>query len=172
MRRVIELVSALAATTTGLIGVVTEVRVIAYPYDSPQIGGPAAFGTQSWSVMSTQINHFMVLLALLLIGLSVGAYLHAIYRSVWGLAILWVSTGSLVVSVGYVTLTPPAFGYTGGSISAVALDVVPTALSVVTVVLAAVAAMAAITPLRAVTPGRSTMWSQRLDRVLHSHPPV
>ncbi len=34
MQRIFELVSGLAATTIGLIGVVTQVRAIAYPYNN------------------------------------------------------------------------------------------------------------------------------------------
>ncbi len=88
----------------------------------------------------------MFLLAILLVGVSIGAYLHAVHQSTWGLAILWISTASLIVAVGFATLTPPSFGYTGASLSAAALDVVSPALAVLSVVLTAVAAMAAIRP--------------------------
>ena len=81
MRRIIELVSGLAATTTGLIGVVTQVRAIAYPYNNFQLVAFPTVGLNTWSEISSEIDHFMFLLAILLVGVSIGAYLHAVHQS-------------------------------------------------------------------------------------------
>lgn len=172
MRRIIELVSGLAATTIGLIGVVTQVRAIAYPYNNSQLVAFPTVGLNTWSEISGEIDLFMFLLAILLVGVSIGAYLHAVHQSTWGLAILWISTASLIVAVAFATLTPPSFGYTGGSLSAAALDVVSPALAVLTVVLTAVAAMAAIGPRQPGFSLESPPWLRRLDRIVHPHAPA
>lgn len=102
-------------------------------------------------------------------GVSVGAYLHVIYGTMWGLALLWVSTLVLTVAIGFATLTPPSFGCTNGSTSAMALDVVPTAVPVITLVLAVVAAVTAITPLRPGDFPTTNVWRRKLDRLVHHH---
>jgi hypothetical protein len=166
MRRLVELIAALTASTIGLIGVSSEARTMAYPYDNAQVASfPSAVNT--WTTMSSQVDHFLIVLALLLLGLSVGAYLHAVYQSTSGLALLWISALSLTIAVGSAALAPPSFAYTGGATSSAALDVVPTALPVITVVTALVAAVAAITPARplvdsATTSGRLHKFNQKV----------
>jgi hypothetical protein len=145
MARVVELVSGVTACVLGLIGVLMEEQQIQSPLTNVSLemmqGTGGRQGGIALSAMISDVENTLPVVALLLIGVALGAYLHAVRCHGAGLVLLWGCTIGLVIIGGYAAFAvPPYHSYWVGSY--LQLLFLPVAIPVVTVTLAVISAFA------------------------------
>ena len=119
----------------GLTGIVAEAQALSNPIANPTLGWlmgmPVAEG--KWATVQTA-QQTLLPLAIILLVLALGAYLHSVHRQIAGLALLVASSATTVVAVGVAVFDAPF----------TEILFVPSLLVGLTAVLAALAAVSAL----------------------------
>jgi hypothetical protein len=136
VNRWMELGCGVSACVLGLIGVVTEAQALSNPVENPSLSW--LLGTNAvpgvWEAIQTT-HAALFPLALVLLALAFGAYLHGIHEQTAGLGLLAVCST--------VTVTAAGFGVFDQRFSAILF--IPAPLVVLTVVLVAATLVSAFT---------------------------
>lgn len=94
MSRRVELISALIASALGLTWLVCEVNALQSMWFLGELGGIGARGSQGQPVGMNGAGLYFAGMAIVMICLAAGAYLHAVQRLFSGLVVIWAAAVS------------------------------------------------------------------------------
>jgi hypothetical protein len=147
MARIIELVSALVGCVLGLICVLMEAQQVSSPTTNVWLASlwGTARGSERVALEATisSVQQALPVIAVCLLGIALGAYLHAIRNHFAGLFLLWGCTLALFTIVTIVAFARTPFGtlWIGTYLQMVYM---PIALPVLTLTAVAISAFASM----------------------------